>query len=46
MITEKQQKLYNLVKAEMLLKKEGVLEKSQGDKIKAEKDKVFKSNKK
>lgn len=42
MITEKQQKLYNLAKAEMLLEKEGVLEKSQKDKIKAEKDKVNK----
>lgn len=42
MITEKQQKLYDLAKAEMLLKKHDILDKSQEDKIKEEKLKTNK----
>lgn len=42
MITEKQQKLYDLAKAEMLLKKHDILDKSQEAKIKSEKDLTIK----
>jgi hypothetical protein len=42
MITEKQQKLYDLAKAEMLLKKHNALEKVQETKIKAETDLIIK----
>jgi len=42
MITEKQQKLYELAKAENLLKKHKILDSSQEAKIKDEKDKELK----
>jgi len=41
-ITEKQQKLYDMAKAEKLLEKYSILEKSQKDKITAEKAKETK----
>jgi len=42
MITEKQQKLYDLAKAEMLLKKHNVYDKNQESKIKKEIDLTIK----
>jgi hypothetical protein len=42
MITEKQQKLYDLAKSEKLLEKYGILEKTQKNKITAEKAKETK----
>jgi hypothetical protein len=40
MITEQQQKLYDLARAEMLLKKHDIFDKNQETKIKKEKNKL------